>query len=286
MVAEILAASPPDVERHVAHLAVLGDSIAVGVGDPMPGGGWRGFGPLLAGSLDTTGRLRYTNLSSAGARVRSVRERQLPAALRHRPDAVAMTVGMNDTLRSDFDPVALHDDLDTVIGTLRATGATVVATRYHDHARIFRLPRPLRRALHARVTELNAVTDAVVARHGALCLDLDSLPGAYDIGSWSVDRLHPSERGHRMLARAFGSLLAEAGAVIGYPVSPDCGGGRQVTAAHHVGWLLLRGTPWMLSRGRDLLPHAAGIVLRDLCGRAGGPPPAPPAAGTVVRCDG
>ncbi|MPZ65025.1 MAG: SGNH/GDSL hydrolase family protein [Pseudonocardiaceae bacterium] len=252
----------------------------------MPGGGWRGFGPLLAGSLDTTGWRRYANLASAGARVRSVRDRQLPAALRQRPDAVAMTVGMNDTLRSDFDPVTLHDDLDAVIGTLRATGVTVLTTRYHDHGRVFRLPRPLRRALHTRVTELNAVTDAVVTRYGALCLDLDSLPGAYDVASWSVDRLHPSERGHRMLARGFGALLADAGAAIPHPVSPDCGGGRRVTAAHHVGWLVLRGTPWMLSRGRDLLPHAASIVLRDLCGGAGGPPPSPPAAGTVVRCDG
>ncbi len=286
MVAEIVAGLPPEVTRHVAQLAVLGDSIAVGVGDPMPGGRWRGFGPLLAGSLDTTGWLRYANLSSAGARVRSVREQQLPAALRRRPDAVAMTVGMNDTLRSDFDPVTLHDDLDAVIGTLRATGAPVLTTRYHDHGRIFRLPRPLRRALHARVNELNAVTDAVVARHGALCLDLDSLPGAYDLASWSVDRLHPSERGHRMLARGFGALLADAGAAIPHPVSPECGGGRRVTAAHHVGWLVLRGTPWMLSRGRDLLPHAAGIVLRDLCSRPGGTPRSGHTGGTVVRCDG
>lgn len=286
MTAETLAAPLPDTECHLARLAVLGDSIAVGLGDPMPGGGWRGFGPLLAGSLDTTGRLRYANLSSAGARVRSVRDGQLPAALRQRPDAVAMTVGMNDTLRSDFDPSTLHEDLDAVIGTLRATGATVLTTRYHDHGRIFRLPRPLRRALHGRVNELNAVTDAVVARHGALCLDLDRLPGAYDLASWSVDRLHPSERGHRMLARGFGALLADVGAAIPHPVSPVCGGGRRVTAAHHVGWLVLRGAPWMLSRGRDLLPHAAGIVLRDLCSRPGGPPPSGHAGGTVVRCDG
>lgn len=277
MVAEILVGSPQDVERHVAHLAVLGDSIAFGLGDPMPDGGWRGFGPLLAGSLDATGRLRYANLSSVGARLRSVRDRQLPAALRQRPDAVAMIVGMNDTLRSDFDPVALHDDLDAVIGTLRATGATVVTTRYHDHGRIFRLPRPLRRALHARVAELNAVTDAVVARHGALCLDLNSLPGAYDVASWSVDRLHPSEPGHRMLARGFAALLGGAGVAIPHPVSPECSGGRRVTAAHHVGWLVLRGTPWLLRRSRDLLPHAAAIVVRDLRGRSDGPQPSPTA---------
>jgi len=129
------------------------------------------------------------------------------------------------------------------------------------------LPGPLRRALHPRVAQLNDAIDQVVAQCGALCLDLHQIPGAYDCAAWSVDRLHPSERGHRVLACGFADLLSASGIAVPYPVDMSCAGGRKLTAAHHIGWLICRGVPWLVRRGRDLLPHAAVVVLRDLFGR-------------------
>lgn len=252
--------------RRVASLAVLGDSTAAGVGDPLPAGGWRGFGPLLAAALGAPGEVQYTNLSVIGARMADLR-RQLPDAVAARPDVVVILAGMNDTLRSDFDPVALRNDLDVTVTVLQASGAVVLTTRFHDHGRVFRLPGPLRRALHHRIRQLNDATDHVVARRGALCLDLHLVPGACDLAAWSVDRLHPSELGYRMLASGFADLLSGAGIAVPHPVDLTCSGGRQVTAAYHVGWLVCRGVPWLVRRGRDLLPHAAGLVLRDLFGR-------------------
>ncbi len=253
--------------RRVASLAVLGDSTAVGLGDPLPAGGWRGFGPLLAAALGAPGEVRYTNLSVIGARMTDLRHWQLPSAVAARPDVVVILAGMNDTLRSDFDPVALCNDLDATVTALQTGGAVVLTTRFHDHGRVFRLPGPLHRALHHRIGQLNGATDQVVARRGVLCLDLHLVPGACDPGAWSVDRLHPSERGHRMLASGFADLLAGAGIAVPHPVDLTCSGGRQLTAAHHVGWLVCHGVPWLARRGRDLLPHAAGLVLRDLFGR-------------------
>ncbi len=253
--------------RRVASLAVLGDSAAVGLGDPLPAGGWRGFGPLLAAALGVASEVRYTNLSFTGARIGGLRHRQLPGALAVRPDVAVILAGMNDTLRSDFDPVALHDDLDVTVATLQASGAVVVATRFHEHGRVFRLPGPLRRVLHHRVGQLNDATEQVVTRRGALCLDLHLMPGVYDTVAWSVDRLHPSELGYRMLASGFADLLAGAGIAVPHPVDLTCSGGRQLTTAHHVAWLVCWGVPWLGRRGRDLLPHAAVLVLRDLLGR-------------------
>jgi lysophospholipase L1-like esterase len=253
--------------RRVASLAVLGDSTAVGLGDPLPAGGWRGFGPLLAAALGAPGEVQYTNLSVIGARMADLRHWQLPGAVAARPDVVVILAGMNDTLRSDFDPVALRNDLDVTVTALQAGGAVVLTTRFHDHGRVFRLPGSLRRALHHRIGQLNNATDQVVARCGVLCLDLHLVPGACDPGAWSVDRLHPSERGHRMLATGFADLLAGAGIAVPHPVDLTCSGGRQLTAAHHVGWLVCHGVPWLVRRGRDLLPHAAGLMLRDLVGR-------------------
>ncbi|SHG13572.1 Lysophospholipase L1 [Streptoalloteichus hindustanus] len=246
-------------------LVALGDSTTVGLGDPLPGGGWRGFGPLLADALDA----RLVNLSFTGARMGCVRARQLPRALRARPEAAVMVVGMNDTLRADFDPVRLHDDLDAVVGQLTAAGTAVVTARYHDHGRVFRIPRALHLALMRRIDELNAITDRVVARHGARCLDLHVLPGAYERDAWSVDRLHPSERGHRLLAAGFAERLLEAGCHVARPVDLRCSGGAVVTPVHHAAWLVVKGVPWLWRRGQDLVPYAVSVFVQDLRRRLG-----------------
>ena len=258
----------PDVPtaRRVVSLAILGDSAAVGLGDPLPDGGWRGFGPLLAAALGAASETRYTNLSFTGARIGNLRHRQLPGALAARPDVAVILAGMNDTLRSDFDPVAVRDDLDVTVTTLQASGAVVLTTRFHEHEQVFRLPGPLRRALHHRVGQLNDAIEQVVTRRGALCLDLHLMPGVYDTAAWSVDRLHPSELGHRMVASGFASLLAGAGISVPHPVDLTCSGGRQLTTAHHVAWLVCQGVPWLARRGRDFVPHAVTVVLRDLLG--------------------
>ncbi|WP_228122573.1 SGNH/GDSL hydrolase family protein [Saccharothrix syringae] len=266
------------VRRRVDSLVVLGDSTTAGVGDPLPGGGWRGVGPLLAAAFPGA---RYLNTSVTGARAATVRHGQLGPALAARPDAAVVLVGMNDALRSDFDARRLHADLDAVVGALARAGAVVVTARFHDHSRVFRLPGPLRRALRARVGELNAVVDAVVLRHGAGCVDLDRVAGAYEPGTWAVDRLHPSELGHRRLAAAFAARLAELGCEVPGRVSLTCTGGLRTTPLHHAGWLVVKGVPWLWRRGRDLVPHAAAILYRSWVGRpepragAVAPPPVP-----------
>jgi lysophospholipase L1-like esterase len=238
----------------------LGDSTAAGLGDPMPGGGWRGFPVLLAEALGA----RLVNPAVTGARMADVRREQLPAVLAAAPDVAVVFVGMNDTLRSDFDPVRLRADLAATVGALRASGAHVLVMRYHDHTRVFPLPAPLRRALWRRVVALNVAVDTVVAETdtGIGVLDLDTLPGGYEPAAWAIDRLHPSELGHRILAAALAALLADAGFAVPRQVSLECGGGREVTALHRAAWLVFKGVPWLVRRGRDLGP----VVVQGLVG--------------------
>ena len=244
----------------VQAVAVLGDSIGVGIGDPAQDGGWRGFAPLLAEALGAG----LMNLAVSGSRVGGVRELQLPQALRARPDVAVVLVGMNDTMRSDFDPARLQADLDQVVSGLREVGAIVITVRYHEHHRVFKLPAFLRRALGARIAALNAVLDAVAARHGIGVVDLGQLPGIYSPEAWAIDRLHPSELGHRMLARAIATRLAEAGAVVPGEVSLDCAGGRVASRAAHWAWLVFKGVPWLCRRGRDLVPYALTALVRGV----------------------
>lgn len=259
-----LVALPP--LKRARRLVVLGDSTAVGLGDPLPRrGGWRGVGPLAAAALGV-GADGYLNPSFTGARMRCVLTEQVPAAVAHRPDVALLVAGMNDTLRPDFDAARIAADLTEVVHRLRAAGTTVVPVRFHDHSKVFRLPPSLKRALSARVAELNAAIDEVVAREDVPCLDLDRLPGAYDLTSWSVDRLHPSELGHRMLANGFTGLLGEAGFAVPEPVSLTCSGGVEPSATGHAGWLVLKGIPWLWRRGREFLPYAAVIMWNSFRG--------------------
>ena len=260
-------------------MVLLGDSTAVGIGDPVPGG-WRGFGPLLADAFGGD----YRNLALSGARIADLRRSQLPTALGLRPSAAVVIAGVNDTLRSDFSPAQLHSDLDHIVGSLSSSGASVVTVRFHDQGRVFKLPGRLRRVLGERIAALNSVIDVVVARHGARCVDLHLLPGAYELPTWAVDRLHPSERGHRMLASAFAAELRAVGHTV-RPVSLECGGGRELTVAHHIAWLLVKGVPWLWRRGRDLLPllwshDIPGEARSAVTGGSGGA-----VAGEALRAD-
>jgi lysophospholipase L1-like esterase len=266
---------PGTVPRRVRTLAALGDSTPVGLGDPLPGGGWRGFPVLLRDALGAG--VALVNTARAGARMADVRRAQLPPALAATPEVAVLFAGMNDTLRSDFDPARLHEDCAAVVGALRAAGTHVLVVRYHDHTQVFRLPPPLRRALRRRITELNGVVDAVAAADpaGTGVLDLDALPGGYERAAWAVDRLHPSERGHRIVAAGLAALLAGAGFDVPHPVSLACAGGREVTAAHRAAWLVVKGVPWLVRRSRDLGP----VILQGLVTELARPPGDPSRAG-------
>ena len=98
----------------------LGDSITLGLGDPAPAGGWRGWAVFLAEGLPG-GQLH--NLATTGAQAADVERSQLPRALELRPDVASVVVGINDTLRRGFDPVRVHAALAHVIGSLSAAGA-------------------------------------------------------------------------------------------------------------------------------------------------------------------
>jgi lysophospholipase L1-like esterase len=267
MLVEVTMTESPG-PRAVRTLVVLGDSIGVGIGDPIGGGNWRGFAPLLADAMGA----RLVNLSTSGARVRSMRAEQLPGAVAARPDAAVLMAGMNDTMRSDFDPAQLAADLDRVMSTLGALGAAMVTVRYHDHSRVFRLPGPLRRMLAGRIDAYNTTVATVAARHRVGVLDLGLLPNAYERAYWSVDRLHPSELGYRMLALGLAERFADLGVAVPGEISAQCSGGVPITTAMHVAWLIVKGIPWLCRRGKDLLPHAIATMIREAW--ADEPPPA------------
>jgi lysophospholipase L1-like esterase len=237
----------------------LGDSISLGVGDPAPAGGWRGWAAFLAQSLPG-GRL--VNLAANGARASDVERTQLPRALELRPDVASVVVGINDTLRADFDAARIQAALAHVTGSLSAAGAEVLTMRLPDPGLMLGLPAALARPLGRRLRVINEVMDQVAERFGTLHFDAAADRACYDRQMWSADRLHPSERGHRYLAGRFHDQLAARGYVLGprpgaEPTSPPPT--RLDTAA----WMATKGTGWVLRRCTDLVPYLLYMAIRE-----------------------
>jgi lysophospholipase L1-like esterase len=257
----------------MVRFVALGDSITVGLGDPMPERTWRGWAALLAESLGPPGTVEFHNLAELGAQSHTLADSQLPAAVDLKPTVAAVIVGVNDTLRGSFHIGRTGAALNRTVRELRATGAIVLTCVLPDPGRMLRLPKALARQLGRRIRAVNAITHEIAALHGTVHFDACSRPEIYDRRMWSVDRLHPSEAGHRMLARAFADLLVQHGFAVHSLPSP-VPTNPPPKPSESVKWMATKGAKWVLDRSTDLVPtllamcvvewwhHAMGLASR------------------------
>ncbi|MEQ4205417.1 SGNH/GDSL hydrolase family protein [Actinopolymorpha sp. B17G11] len=247
--------------RELRYVA-LGDSLTLGIGD-LTTSGWRGWAALLAESLTSTYDLTFHNLAQAGATTTHVRDRQLPEALALRPQLASVIVGVNDTMRSSFDADRVRADLFGTAEKLTRAGADLLMVRFHDHSRVFGLPRLLAGPLARRIEAVNGVYDEIHAAFGGAYIDLAASPAVYAREAWSVDRLHPSELGHRLLARTCAEGLGAVG-VRSSPTGVERGGGIALSRRAELAWLATKGVPWLGRRTRDLAPWAARLAVGEV----------------------
>lgn len=252
--------------RSAPLLCALGDSASAGVGDRMsasaraglrdlPGCGW----PVHLGSALG---LDVHNLGRNGARARDVLAIQLPAALALRPDLATVLIGGNDVLRGDFDVVEVGAALAEATTSLLDGGAQVVLVVPPQIGHDLPAPAAVRRVLARRmdlVREVALDVAAVHGRSGLVVVDAEPLR-AHGRDVMHIDRIHPSPRGHRLLAELVARELrlhgwSETGAVDEVPPAPGL--------ALQLAWLLVRGGPWLARRSRDLLPELVRLVVAD-----------------------
>jgi lysophospholipase L1-like esterase len=241
----------------------LGDSITVGLGDPMPDGTWRGWARLLAESLgEQPGAVAFHNFATNGAKAAEVAGAQLDAALAVRPHVASVVVGVNDTLRNRFDLTAVGRALTAAVAALTSAGAVVLTSRLPDPSRMLGVPGVLARPLTRRMRAINAVTDALAERYGTVHFDADGHPEAYHRSMWSIDRLHPGERGHRLIAHSYAVMLAGRGVPVHRLPELDAVNPEPARLAQ-LGWLATRGTQWLIRRATDLVPDLAGLAAAE-----------------------
>ncbi len=251
----------------MTRFVALGDSITLGVGDPvrLPAEsgkgrrGWRGWAALLADGL--TDPTLY-NLAGNGALMADVELHQLPQALPLQPDVASVVVGVNDTLRPNFDLSRIESAASHTIGALRAAGAEVLTMRLPDPGQMLGVPGVLARPLARRARAINGLMDTLAERFATLHFDAANDPEAYDPRMWAVDRLHPSERGHRLIARRFHAMLAAAGHDVGpepgaEPMNPPPSKAAELT------WMATKGTAWVAKRSTDLVPSLLAMAFAE-----------------------
>ena len=121
--------------------------------------------------------MSFHKTARPGATAADVRAGQLEDALAHRPHIASLVVGLNDTMRSTWDPARVRDDLLFCAERLVGRGAMLLTVRFHDHTRVFGLPQMLARPMRARVAILNEIYDEIYHRFGGVRVDLAAHPG-------------------------------------------------------------------------------------------------------------
>jgi lysophospholipase L1-like esterase len=197
--------------------AVLGDSVAEGVGDRIDGYHPLPFADRLAAEL-TAARpeLAYLNLGRHGLRARELRPRQLAPALAFAPDLALVVCGANDALRPGYGTRADAVDHE-ITGTIRAlqdAGALVITVSLFVWPDYPGLPAWLAPPPAERMATLARRTTALATALGTVHVDLAGHPAAADHSTIGGDGLHANARGQAITAaetiRRLGAALGNA----------------------------------------------------------------------------
>jgi lysophospholipase L1-like esterase len=191
----VVDASNAGEGRIVSAYAALGDSFTAGR-DSVEAERWA---DRLAASMRAfEPELVYRNLAVDGADSADVLE-QIPAALEIRPDLMTVICGANDVLLTSRPDIEGYERrFGEILERLRegAPAAAILTATAPESWHFMELrPRTKARLVEA-LSDLNAVTRTVAARHGVPCLNVAGHPGLTDRANFSADGLHPSALGH------------------------------------------------------------------------------------------
>jgi len=192
--------------------AVLGDSVAEGLAEPLPGYSEVQFADRVARELAATApTLDYVNLGHRGLRTREVRAGQLGPALDFRPDLALVVCGGNDAFPATYRPDAVDAELRAMVTALLAAGADVITVGLYNlsYSPSPKVPEWLRPGLRTRMRTLSERTAATAAELGTLHVNLTSHPAATDPGLFAADGRHVNGRGD---AIAFAETVRVLGA--------------------------------------------------------------------------
>ncbi|MEI6085579.1 MAG: SGNH/GDSL hydrolase family protein [Verrucomicrobiota bacterium] len=199
-------------------LVFIGDSItdcerARPVGEGLFGAIGKGYVALVDatfGAVCPEKNIRVVNVGSSGNTVRDLKARWQADVIALKPDWLSIMIGINDVWRQydlpkmtevHVGPAEYAATLDELVTkTKPLVKGLVLMTPYYIE--------PNRQdAMRARMDEYGALVKKIAGKHGTVFVDTQA---AYDKvlkhtypATLAWDRVHPSQIGHMILARAF-----------------------------------------------------------------------------------
>lgn len=176
-------------------LAVVGDSIAAGIGDQWPGYADRSWADRVADDLRAAHPdLAYLNTGVVGATIGDVRADQLRTALDFGPDLVHLCCGGNDLFLNGADLRSVEDDLDELCTDLTADGARLSMFTLADAFTGPFLP------LRPQFSAFADIVRRVAAAHDAILTEFWAHPARLRDSWLSADHIHLTRAGHAVVA--------------------------------------------------------------------------------------
>src|SRR5262245_59598584 len=201
---------------HSLSFAMLGDSLAAGLGaelpDQLPGV------RLARGLADELARpVRLVTHAISGSRTTDLEE-QVDRALIEPPDVALVIIGGNDvTTRTSIGTSAAL--LGRQVSRLRAVGTTVVVGTCPDLAIIQPIPQPLRTIASRYSLSLARAQRRVLEQLGVAAVSIAALLSPEFLARphelFSADRFHPNGRGYEFAANVLLAPLCAAATRLG-----------------------------------------------------------------------
>jgi lysophospholipase L1-like esterase len=190
---------------------VIGDSVAEGLAEPVPGYSDVQLADRIANELRANAPVfEYLNLGHRGLRTREIRATQLAPALEFGPDLALVVCGGNDAFPATYRPEAVDPELRAMVAALQEADADVITVGLYNvsYSPSKEIADWLRPGLRKRMQTLSEHTAAIAEEMGTLHLNLTAHPAATDPGLYSSDGRH----GDRVAACV---AVAEAVRVLG-----------------------------------------------------------------------
>ena len=199
-------------------LVMIGDSITdCGRAQPVGEGLFEALGrgyvaqvDALLGCVYPALGVRVVNMGLSGNTVRDLDKRWQGDVLDLKPDWLSVMIGTNDVWRQFDSPrqTETHVGPDEYARTLdKLVSRTLPGVKQIVLMTPFYLEPNRADAMRARMDEYGGIVKNLAAKHGALLVDTqaafdDILQSCYP-ATLSWDRVHPSQTGHTVIARAF-----------------------------------------------------------------------------------
>ncbi|WP_238011103.1 SGNH/GDSL hydrolase family protein [Dactylosporangium sp. AC04546] len=194
--------------------AVLGDSVAEGLTEPVDGYHPLAFPDRVRAELAAVRpELAYLNLGRRNLRVAEVHATQLSAALAFAPDLAMVICGANDAMRPGYEARADAVDagLTAIVRPLQRTGTEVVTVSLFVMPAYPSLPSWLGPAFSRRMALLGRRLAALALELGTIHVDLANHPAIGDDDHLTgSDGLHGNGRSHAIAAAEVVRRLARA----------------------------------------------------------------------------